>query len=352
MIKMEGFFKHNKIPELEIILFLRQFAVLITAGVPIIRSCDVLIQSQTNAHMRALLQGLKSSLLSGKPLHSYLSQHPTHFSVLVCRLIQISEMTGRLDTMLGIVAAYLENQRLLKKQLHRALFYPCVIALMGFFTMLSMLIFIIPRFADLFQGSDHPLPFLTNCLFSISYFLNQHIFLFSGSFLTGSLLLLRQPTRQTMTLFFKKHSSNLPLLKPCLTQLALARFSRNLSMTLSAGIPINDALLISSSASNNNSITQLASYLIHKVNSGLTLHRAMGSTFPPFMSQLVEIGEESGKLPQMLDKIAEFYESDASHAISRLCQLLEPLIMVWLGVLIGGMVICVYLPIFNLGNTF
>lgn len=358
----------HKITESDIVVFFRQFAVLVSANVPILRSCDLLLQSQQKIIMREIIRQFKKELLSGKTLNACLKLYPKYFSELVCSLIMISEHTGRLDTMLTLVANHLEKQQQFKKRIQQALFYPCLVCLVGITTTIAMLLFIVPRFADLFQDVQDKLPLVTRAIFFISFWLREYLQWVGVGIII--LLVVRSGSRafarddrkvgerddgkvgiKNRRIQWRSILVKFPIIKPCWQSILLTRFTRNLAMTLSAGITITDALKISANAVGDKSFANTIASLTCKIHSGLSLHQTIENHLPILMTQMIKIGEESGMLETMLDKLADLYQSDADHLLSQLNQALEPLIMLVLGALIGGLVISMYLPIFNLGST-
>lgn len=319
-------------------IFFRQFATLMQAGIPIDSCCDILAKNQQKPAMSALIVAIKHDLANGHHLSDCLRRHANYFDHLTCQLIHIGEETGKLETMLLSTANYHENTLLFKKNLYQALFYPCVITATALIIFLAMLIFIIPKFSELFQDSHVPLPYLTLFIFRLSALLRTH----------GWLILLAL----TLSAFlFKNHFP--AIYKPYSRKNNLSRFSRHLALTISAGIPIIQALSIVNVSTSEPYFRHLVLQLQRKINSGLSLYQAMSNEplFPHLLIQLVKIGEESGQLEAMLSKFADLSEADMSAFLKKLNQLLEPLIMLVLGVLIGGLVIGMYLPVFKLGST-
>ena len=337
----------------DITIFLRQLATLISAGIPIIQCCDILEKSQEKIALRLLIYALKREILSGKNLFHSLQHHPHHFDPFTCELIQIGEHTGKLDVMLTTVALHQEKNLTFKKRIKRALFYPCMITITALLITISMFLFIVPRFADLFHDSQDKLPALTLWIFYFSARLKEQIVTFLIGITVFTLFLFHSKHAIIIKKYFWKILLSLPLIKQCIHKIALTRFARNLAITLTAGIPILDALKLTANAWSNPEFINMTATLRHKISAGLQLHHAMEtlSYFPLLMIQMVKIGEESGKLEHMLNKIADFIESDIDQLLSHCNQLLEPLIMIVLGALIGGLVIGMYLPIFKLGNV-
>lgn len=337
----------------DIAIFLRQFATLISAGIPLIQSCEILEKSQEKAACRTLIYSIKREILTGKTLFYCLSQHPNQFDKLTCHLIQMGEHTGKLEQMLMLIAHHHEKKIAFKKRIKQALFYPCLIAIMAFIVTICMLLFIIPHFAALFHETQTSLPFLTICIFSLSESLQHHLGLVAGFFLASAIYLYYGLRHQRLHLRVLQLLIQLPLVKPCANKIIFARFARHLAITFSAGLSITDSLSLIAHTTGQVTFANIIHRLSYHIQSGMPLHQAMVilAYFPPFMTQMVKIGEESGMLEAMLDKIADFLEAETDQMMKLLNQLLEPLIMIVLGVLIGGLVVGMYLPLFKLGSA-
>jgi type IV pilus assembly protein PilC len=336
------------ITPLDITIFLRQFAALLTAGIPILQCFRVLEKNQGKIAMHLLIDSIKHELLSGKNLYTSLSTHKKYFNEMTCQLIKIGEHTGNLDTTLKMIADEHERQLAFIRQIKHALFYPCVISFTALLVTVSMFLFIIPKFSELFTGTHIPLPALTRCLFFLSAQLNQHLFLLCLPVLCISFLYLPHAFSRKIKKSCQKRLHQFSFMQKIL----LARFARNLATMFAAGIPITDALRLLMNA-NYPEFTHTILRIRSKLHAGLHLHQAMQSTayFPDLMLQMVKIGEESGSLDHMLNKAADFFETDIEHLLRQFSRLLEPLIMLVLGVLIGALIIGMYLPIFKLGSA-
>lgn len=341
----------KRISATDIMLFMRQFATLLAAGVPAIRSCDIIESSQRHLGLSSLLHQLKHDMLAGKALHTGFSRHRHYFDSLICHLIKVGEETGHLDNCLHRIADYLEKRQALKKQIQRALFYPALTAAIAVIITTGMLLFVIPRFAELFQTSSLALPWWTRCIFALSSFICHQ----------GIIILLCLTASIAATLYFlpaarQSHTwhtllTRLPIVNTVLHQKTLASFTRSLAMTFAAGINLPDAIALC--CSDTSPLTPALYQLQAGILAGLPLHKSMQplTCFPAYMTQMIKVGEESGKLDTMLLHIADKMEADLEHHLNQLSQLLEPLIMLTLGVVIGGLVIGMYLPIFKLGSV-
>ena len=335
----------------DIALFLRQLATLIQAGVPILTSCELLEKCQIKTVCRTLINTIKKELLSGKTFYESLFHTP--IDPFTRQLIRIGEYTGKLDQLLLLIADHQEKNLAFRKKMKKLLFYPCIVIVVATLVSLSMFIFIIPRFAVLFEQSQSTLPLMTRGIFMISGFLNEHLlFLFMLFLLCLTMFFLPLGVWIRKKVFHL--ITQLPLIHTYLQKIILARFSRNLAITFSSGIPLNEALKLSAHAPSHPDFMNNVAKLHYKLNTGLSLHHAMAALpyFPILMIQMIKIGEETGMLDAMLNKLADFIESEIDHLIQQCSQLLEPLIMLILGVLIGGLVIGLYLPLFKLGSVF
>ena len=347
-------YKHNRrITSFDITLFLRQFATLICANIPVTQCCDILEKSQEKTALRLLIYSIRRDILAGKTLFDSFRQQNRYFDQLTCQLVQIGEHTGKVDVMLLTLANYQEKNLAFKKQIQQALFYPCIIMITAVIVTFSMFLFVIPRFAELFSDMQATLPLFTQWIFYLSSKLQQYVWLMIAVTCLFIFALLHSRFSTRMKIWLFTFSARLPVIHTCLLKIALARFSRNLALTFASGIPITDALRLTANACGHRELAATITLLRSKISTGLQLHHAMemSALFPILMIQMVKIGEESGMLEHMLDKIADFFESDIDQLVNRIGQLVEPLIMLVLGVLIGGLVIGMYLPIFKLGNT-
>jgi type IV pilus assembly protein PilC len=344
------FLKHKKIPAFEIAVFLRQLSTLISAGIPIIQSYSILAKSQHNKSTAQLIEHIKLDLLNGNSLFNSIYKQVDYFGNLTCQLIKIGELTGKLDAMLSLAAKHHESHQAFKKRVQQALLYPCIISATALFITIAMFLFVIPRFAELFQNTNIQLPTLTIFIFKTAAFLSKHTWTLFIPFILIPCWLFHTHYNHShkKSIFY-----SLPLISSILQRISLANFSRHLALTISAGIPITDALSMLAQAPLQTEFAKAINKVRLKISTGLTLHHAMLGlpSFPILLVQMTKIGEESGMLDNMLNKFADFIEADISQLLLQINQLLEPLIMLVLGVLIGGLVIGMYLPIFNLGSA-
>ncbi len=337
----------------DITVFLRQLATLIAAGIPLVECCTLLEKSQEKIALRLLIYTIKNEMLSGKNLSASLKAHADYFDSFTIQLVEIGEHTGRLHHLLLTIAHYHEKQLAFKNKVKQALFYPCLMLAAAIIVMLILIVFVIPRFAELFHDIQDKLPPLTRGIFYVATGLEQHLGLFSIGLLVILLASIKIFTSPKLKSHLQHSITQLPFIKSCRHKIICARFARNLSITFAAGIAITTAMKLAARVSVDEDFRIIVANVRNNISAGLQLHQAMRAShyFPLLMVQMIKIGEESGMLEAMLNKIADFFEDDIERNIATLNQLLEPLIMLVLGVLIGGLVIGMYLPIFKLGST-
>lgn len=343
----------KKITSQEILHFFRQLSVLVSAGISLMKSLDLLAQAVRQANFRSLIQGLRRDLESGREFNSCLRRYPLLFDLFTCQLIRIGEQTGTLDRTLHRVALHKEKTHKLQKELKQALIYPAVILAAALLSTLILLLFVVPQFASLFEHFPSKMPLPTQILIRIAANLRQllpWLGLFSG---LGVLAFFHFRKAALLHSLFQRLIFQLPLMQKLALQFALVSFSRTLAVILSAGLPLTEALLM---------VAQLSPFDefkedILKIHAGVSAGKRLSLNlwqlpyFPPLLTQMTRIGEEAGSLDRMLEKFAEITETELEQKLSRLKLLLEPLIIAILGVLIGGIVIAMYLPVFRLGTA-
>lgn len=337
----------------DIVCFLRQFAVLLTAGVPILQACSILEKSQVKIALRLLVYHLQRELQAGRQLAYCMQQYPLYFNELICQLVQLGEQTGKLESVLIHIANNEENKLLLRQHIKQTLFYPSIILITALLLLVCMLLFVIPRFAELFEDVRDKLPLLTRAIFTLSIQLKNNCWLF-----IAMCILLYFALRMSKKINTTKHLvdtafTHLPILREYLQKIRLAHFIRNMSIACSASVPILQALQLANPSKTYAPFNTALAAVNLSIRAGESMHQAMGrhTLFPSFVIQMIKIGEQTGMLDTMLAKTADFLEADIEQLTLQLGQALEPLIMIMLGVLIGGLVISMYLPIFKLGST-
>jgi type IV pilus assembly protein PilC len=349
MIRM----KNKNISTLDMALFFRQLAALIAAGVPILQGFDILRQSQTNKTLQQLLTVIRTDLEAGNELSWCLSQFPRHFDTLTCYLIKIGEQSGTLSSILDRIALYKEKIFAIKNKIKQALFYPAIVLIVAFAVSLTMLTMVIPRFAELFQSMHSALPLFTQMIIHFSAWVCHYYCLLLLPPLTVLLLIYYFKSSTFLRYKIEYFILQIPYFRVIYMKIILSRFCHTLATTFAAGLPISESLKTIAYANGSYIYAQAILKLQIQITKGQQLHQAMQKQllFPKLVVQMVKIGEESGTLTQMLEKIAAIYEADIDHWVTLCGHLLEPLIITILGVLIGGLVIAMYLPIFKLGTV-
>lgn len=349
------FSNEKKITTLDIVIFTRHLATLITAGMPLVQSLDIIGRGNEKPKLQNLIINIKNDVASGKNFADSLQKHPEQFNRLFCSLVRSAELSGTLDTMLLRIADYLEKSESLKKKVKKALTYPAAIVTIALIVSTVLLVFIVPQFETLFSSFGAELPAFTRLVLKLSATLQNYWWLYAivliGS--SYSFIITRKRSKKFRALI-DRFVLKLAIFGKLLEKSIVARVTRTLSTNLAAGIPLIDALDSVADISNNDVYRNALIQIREDVKTGQTMHTAMLTThlFPHMVIQMVAVGEESGSLEDMLDKIASFYEEDVDHMVSNLSSLLEPLIMVILGVLVGGFVLAMYMPIFKLGSIF
>jgi type IV pilus assembly protein PilC len=343
----------RKITKVTITIFMRQLATLISAGVPICQSLDTLGSSTDNPLLAKTIHSINHQIRNGKNLSQALHTHVSLFDAFTIHLVKLGEHTGTLDSTLLILADHFEKRLQFSKKIRHMLFYPAMTIVTAICMTIIMFIFVIPRFAELFSDMHNQLPLITRVIFYLSHLICHHglmvLITLVSLLILINILLNRHQNKGALEIIIK----SLPLLNTGYHKITLAHFARRLGMCFKSGLTILDSLRLMTQPDQRPGFAYILYQLRSQINGGQLLHAAMQKQafFPPLMIQMIKTGEETGKIDLMLDKIADFYESDIDHFIGKLTQLLEPLIMVILGVLIGGLVIGMYLPVFKLGSA-
>jgi type IV pilus assembly protein PilC len=341
----------RRITTRDIAVFSRQIAVMMAAGVPMVQGFEIIANGQTNPRMKNMLTDIKTNIEGGSTLAESLHKYPVQFDELYCNLVKAGESAGVLDTVLDTVATYKENIESLKSKIKKAMFYPAMVIAVALIVSAILLIFVVPQFDQVFKNFGAQLPAFTQAIVNLSkFFVNSWawILLFTAGAIFGLVLLYKRSPR--FAHFLARAVLKLPIIGNILHQSAIARFSRTLAVTFAAGVPLVEALDSVSQATGSPVYNDAVKRIREDVAVGHQLQLAMRQTslFPNMVVQMVAIGEESGALDKMLFKIAEFYEQEVNNAVDALASLMEPFIMIIIGVLVGSMVIGMYLPIFKL----
>lgn len=344
----------QKITPKDIAMVTRQIATMLMAGVPLIQAVEMIGSGATNKSVGKLMETIGDEVKAGQPLSQALRKHPRYFDDLYCDLVASGEQSGALDKIFDRVALYKEKSEALKSKIKKAMFYPIAVLVVALIVTSILLIFVVPQFQDIFNGFGAELPAFTLFVIAISEFMQEYwwiIVLIMAAFGYGykEALLKSQKLRDATDRLILK----MPVVGMILNKAAVARYARTLSTTFAAGVPLVDALDSAAGASGNAVYRYAILDIKAEVSSGNQMNWAMRNSkiFPDMVIQMVAIGEESGSLDGMLAKVATIYEQEVDDAVDGLSSLLEPLIMAVLGVLVGGLIIAMYLPIFQLGSV-
>ncbi|QBQ53910.1 type II secretion system F family protein [Nitrosococcus wardiae] len=344
----------KKITPKEIAIFSRQLATMMSAGVPLVQAFEIIGRGHENASMQALVLNIKGEVEGGGTLAEALKKHPRQFDDLFCNLVNAGEQSGTLETLLDKIATYKEKTEAIKGKIKKALFYPTAVVVVAFIITAILLIFVIPQFQTLFQNFGADLPALTLLVLQLSALFQEWWWAIFGGMGVAiySLIEARRRSRKINHLF-DKLLLKLPVIGDILNKATIARYARTLSTMFAAGVPLVEAMASVAGAAGNSVYAQAILRMRDEVSTGTQLQAAMRSSqlFPNMVVQMVAIGEEAGSIDQMLAKVADFYEEEVDNAVDALSSLLEPLIMAILGVLVGGLVIAMYLPIFKMGSV-
>ncbi len=344
----------RKVTDKEISIFTRQLATMLKAGVPMLQCFDIVSRGSTNPAFARMMNDIRADVETGSSLATAFRKFPQYFDALFCNLIGAGEQAGILDTLLERLAVYKEKTLALKGKIKSALFYPTAVIVVAFVVTAVIMIFVIPSFKDIFTNFGAELPAPTLVVIAMSDFFVKYWYLIFG-IIFGSLYFFFQAWRRSpkVQMFMDRLMLKAPVFGDLLMKAAVARWTRTLSTMFAAGVPLVEALDSVGGAAGNAVYTQATRGIQNEVSIGTALAVAMqnSNVFPNMAIQMTSIGEESGALDDMLSKVADFYEREVDEAVDALSSLMEPLIMVVLGVLIGGIVIAMYLPIFKLGSV-
>ncbi len=344
----------GKVNTADISLFSRQMATMMKAGVPLVQSFDIVADGVDKPALKEMIKGIRNDVASGNAFASCLRKYPDQFDDLFCNLVEAGEQSGALETMLDRVATYKEKTESLKARIKKAMFYPVAVLVVAFIVSAIVLIFVVPQFKEIFSSFGAELPYFTLVVIGMSESAQEYWFHFLVV-LVVTVWIVRQfykrskKMRDTIDRILLK----LPVMGDIINKSAVARYCRTLSTTFAAGVPLVDALGSVAGATGNSVYVNAVNQIKEDVSTGQQLNFSMRNTgvFPNMVLQMVAIGEESGALDDMLDKSADYYEEQVDNAVDAITSLMEPIIMAVLGVVIGGLIIAMYLPIFQLGKV-
>jgi len=350
----QAFKRGGSVKAEDIAIFSRQLATMLGAGIPLVQAFEIVGNGHEKPAMQRLVLDIKSDVEGGTSLHEALAKHPLYFDDLFVNLVAAGEQSGALESLLDKVATYKEKSEAIKKKVKKALFYPAAVLVVAVIVSLILLIFVIPQFESLFKGFGADLPAFTQMVVNLSKFVQAnglYMAIVAGG--AGYAFFYFKKRSRKMREFLDRASLKMPIIGPILKKAAIARYARTLSTMFAAGVPLVEALESVAGACGNIVYEDGVMKMRDEVATGQRLQRAMENTslFPNMVVQMIAVGEESGSLDAMSGKVATFYEEDVDAAVDSMSSLLEPLIMAVLGVLVGGMVIAMYLPIFKLGSV-
>lgn len=345
----------SSIKSTDITLFTRQLATLLKAGIPLLQAFDIIGEGFDNRPMRELALGLKQAIAAGSSLAEALRKHPRQFDELYCNLVAAGEQAGALETLLERVAIHREKSEQLRARIKKAMTYPIAVLVVAGLVTGVLLIHVVPQFQNLFAGVDGTLPGFTLQVIALSEFMQKAWWIVALGVLAGGMGLRHAyNAAPAFRLWLDAGLLKAPLAGKLLTKSAVARYARTLSTTFAAGVPLVQALDSVAGAVGSGPLKQAITHMRHDVSTGMPLNQSMRASgmFPGMAVQMTAIGEESGTLDRMLEKVANHYEADVDNLVDNLTSLMEPLIMVVLGSIVGALVIAMYLPVFQLGSAF
>jgi type IV pilus assembly protein PilC len=344
----------GKVSNEDIAIFSRQLATMMSAGIPMVQAFEIIGNGHEKPAMQKLVLDIKANIEGGSTLHESLAKHPLYFDDLFVNLVEAGEQAGALETLLDKIATYKEKTEALKKKIKKALFYPAAVLIVAVVVSVILLIFVIPQFESLFKGFGADLPAFTQMVVNLSRFVQSQgwwmaVLIGAGIYAFAYFYKRSKNMQRTIDRVMLKF----PIIGPILQKSAIARFARTLSTMFAAGVPLVEAMQSVAGATGNIVYEEAVLRMKDEVATGQRLQRAMENVglFPNMVVQMIAVGEESGSLDTMSGKVAEFYEAEVDNAVDSMSSLLEPMIMAILGILVGGMVIAMYLPIFKLGSV-
>jgi len=343
----------KKVKQRPIAIFTRQLATMIDAGLPLVQSLEILASQQESKVFKDIIREIREDVEGGSTFAGALKKHPATFNELYTNLVVAGEEGGILDTILTRLSNYIEKAEALKKKVKSALVYPATIVGVAVIVVMILMIFVIPVFETMFKSSGQTLPLPTLITVTLSKFVKKYVIIIIPGLILLFLLIEKYYQTEKGKAVVDRLLLKLPIFGPLFQKIAVARFSRTLGTLVSSGVPILDGLNIVSKASGNKTIETAILNARASIREGETIAEPLSRSgnFPPMVIQMISVGESAGALDSMLSKIADFYEEEVDVAVGNLTSLLEPLLMVFLGVVIGGVVISMYLPIFQMASA-
>ena len=344
----------TKVTPSDISLFARQLATMMDSGVPLVQSFEIIGKGHENKGMSNLLAAIKNDIEGGTTLSEALAKHPLYFDELFCNLVQAGEHAGILDSILDKIATYKEKTELIKSKIKKAMTYPIAILVVAGIITMILLIFVIPQFEQLFSGFGADLPAMTRAVVAMSKWMQDYWWALLGV-IFGSIKIATEAKKRSkaFNIFLDRALLKAPVIGTILHKAAIARYARTLSTMFAAGVPLVEAMDSVSGAVGNIVYKEAVLKMRDEISTGTQINAAMkqANLFPHMVVQMTAIGEEAGSVDTMLAKVADYYEAEVDDAVDNMTALLEPIIMAFLGVVIGGLVIAMYLPIFQMGKV-
>ncbi len=342
-----------KVTTKDLVVFTRQFATMIDAGLPLVQCLDILGKQQENKTFKAILLKVKEDVESGSTFADALKKHPKAFDELYVNLVAAGEVGGILDTILNRLAAYIEKALKLKKQVKSAMTYPTTIIGIAVVVIAVILIFVIPSFEKMFRDFGGTLPMPTQIVINISNFIQNYILVIIGAIVLFIFAFKKTYANPKGREVIDAIALKLPVMGILIRKVAVAKFTRTLGTMISSGVPILDGLEIVAKTAGNRTVEKAVYDVRQSISEGKTIAEPLekSGVFPPMVCQMIAVGEQSGAIDTMLNKIADFYDDEVDDAVGNLTAMMEPLLMLFLGTTVGGLVIAMYLPIFKLAGT-
>ncbi|HEY8515371.1 MAG TPA: type II secretion system F family protein [Candidatus Binatia bacterium] len=336
----------------DVVVFTRQLTTMIDAGMPLVQILDILASQSDNKTFATQIRDVKESVEAGSTLSEALRKFPKSFDELYVNMVQAGEVGGILDTILGRLSVYMEKMLSLKRKIKGAMIYPATIVTVAVIVTMILLVFVIPVFAELFASFEQELPLPTQIVINLSNFVVANLHFMVGAVVIAVVALRYTYRTERGRLYLDQAMLRFPIIGELIRKAAIARFSRTLGTLVSSGVPILDSLTITARTAGNKVVERAVFAIRESISQGRTMLEPLtqSGVFPPMVCQMVGAGEMTGAIDQMLQKIADFYEEEVDVAVANLTALMEPLVIVVLGTVIGGLVIAMYLPIFQLGS--
>ena len=351
--KMPSFGGGQKINEKDLVIFTRQFSTMIDSGLPLVQCLEILASQQENKAFQVILYNVKDSVESGSTFADALGKHPKAFDNLFVNLVAAGEIGGILDTILTRLAAYIEKSMKLKKQIKGAMVYPITIMSIAVVVVGVILIFVIPTFAKMFADFGGELPAPTKIVIALSNFLVKYFLLLIGGFYAIIWAIKKYYSTPGGQKNIDRMALKAPIAGPLIRKVAVAKFTRTLGTMVSSGVPIMDGLEIVAKTAGNKIVEEAIYSVRQAISEGKTMAEPLAAcgVFPPMVVQMISVGEATGAMDAMLNKIADFYDDEVDDAVGAMTAMMEPLLMVFLGTTVGGLVVAMYLPIFKLAGA-